>query len=124
MESLSLGVKWARDVVSGLPKNEFDLKDNISRAARSTTRNIAEGFSCFHYQENIQFCRILRSSLFEIIDDVITLKEERYITEEKYYEGRNKIDYALKVLNGYVLYLQKQKNIVPNRRHPNNVVIQ
>lgn len=98
-----------RLAVLQLPKNEFDLRDNISRAARSTTRKIAEGFGRFYYQENIQFCRIARGSLFEIMDYAITLKEENYITNETYSEGRQKIDYAIKILNGYVLYLQKQK---------------
>lgn len=103
-------VKWVREAVTKIPAREFDLKDNISRAARSTTRNIAEGFGRFSFQENIQFCRIARGSLFEIIDDTITLFEERYITEEEYKDGRNKIDLAIKILNGYIHYLQKQKD--------------
>jgi four helix bundle protein len=103
-------VKWVRDVVTKLPSKEFDLKNNVSRAARSTTRNIAEGFGRFHYQENVQFCRIARGSLFEIIDDAITMLEEKYISEDDYKDGRRKIDYAIKVLNGYIHYLQKQKD--------------
>jgi four helix bundle protein len=91
------------------PRAEFNLIDNITRAARSTTRNIAEGFGRFSYQENTQFCRIARGSLFEIIDDVITMFEEKYITEEEYKEGRNKIEHAIKVLNGYIHYLQIRK---------------
>src|SRR4051812_44876820 len=79
-----LVVKWVREMVMKLPSKEFDLKDNVSRAARSTSRNIAEGFGRFHYQENIQFCRISRGSLFEIIDDAITMVEEKYISETKY----------------------------------------
>lgn len=100
-------VKRVREMCGKLPVNEFDLKNNISRAARSTTRNIAEGFGRFHHQENIQFCRISRGSLFEIIDDAITMFEEKFITKEDYADGRNKIDYAIKVLNGYIHYLQK-----------------
>jgi four helix bundle protein len=102
-------VRWVREMVMKLPAREFDLKDNISRAARSSTRNIAEGFGRFHYQENVQFCRISRGSLFEIIDDAITLYEEGFITKEEYFDGRSKIDHAIKVLNGYIHYLQKQK---------------
>lgn len=105
-----LVIKWVGNTVTQLPSNEFDLKDNISRAARSTTRNIAEGFGRFHYQENIQFCRISRGSLFEIIDDTITMFEEKYISEDNYRNGRAKIDYAVKVLNGYIHYLQKRKD--------------
>jgi four helix bundle protein len=102
-------VKWVREMVIKLPAKEFDLKDNVSRAARSTTRNIAEGFGQFHFGENVQFCRISRGSLFEIIDDAITMHEEKYISEEEYNDGRTRINYAIKVLNGYIQYLQKQK---------------
>lgn len=108
-------MKWVRIAVSKMPAKEFDLKDNISRAARSTTRNIAEGFGCFHYQENIQFCRISRGSLFEIIDDMITLLEENFISREEYNDGRSKIEYAIKLLNGYIQYLQKQNDSKNNR---------
>lgn len=106
-------VKWVKEAVAKLPAREFDLKDNITRAARSTTRNIAEGFGRFYYQENIQFCRISRGSLFEITDDVITMFEEKYISEEEYNDGRNKIDHAVKILNGYIQYLQRQKDNPP-----------
>ena len=92
-----------------LPAKEFDLKDNVSRAARSTTRNIAEGFGRFHYQENIQFCRISRGSLFEIIDDTITMLEEKYISETEYIEGIRKIDSAIKILNGYTITSKNKK---------------
>ena len=103
-------VKWVRHACIKLPKTEWDLKDNISRAARSTTRNIAEGFGRFHFQENIQFCQISRGSLFEIIDDAITMMEENYISEDEYNDGRAKIAQAIKILNGYINYLQKQKD--------------
>lgn len=103
-------VKWVREMIKKVPRTEFDLIDNITRAARSTTRNIAEGFGRFSFQENTQFCRISRGSLFEIIDDAITMFEENYITEDEYKEGRNKIDNAIKILNGYIHYLQTQKD--------------
>ena len=109
--------KWVREKNAKLPAREFDLKDNISRAARSTTRNIAEGFGRFHYQENVQFCRISRGSLFEIIDDAITMQEENYITSEEYKEGRMLIDHAIKLLNGYIQYLQRQ-NDSKNQKAP------
>jgi four helix bundle protein len=99
-----------RAVTKGLPREEWDLKDNALRAARSTTRNIAEGFGRYHYQENIQFCRISRGSLFEIIDDAITIFEEKYITEEEYKTGRAKIAHAIKVVNGYIHYLETRKS--------------
>ncbi len=105
-------LKWVRLVIKNVPKTEFDLIDNITRAARSSTRNIAEGFGRFSYQENTHFCRISRGSLFEIIDDVITMFEDKYLTEEEYKSGRIKIDFAIKLINGYIHYLQQQKETI------------
>ena len=91
-----------------LPNNEYDMKDNFIRAARSATRNIAEGFGRFSFKENVHFCRIARGSLYELIDDTITMHEENNLSEEEYLIGREKINHALKVLNGYIAYLHKQ----------------
>ncbi|CAB1079541.1 hypothetical protein D1AOALGA4SA_7250 [Olavius algarvensis Delta 1 endosymbiont] len=79
----------------------------MKRAARSTTQNIAEGFGRFHYRENIQFCRISRGSLFELIDDLICSVDEGFINQENYQVGRNKISNALALLNGYISYLNR-----------------
>ncbi len=105
-----------REFISTLIKKfplseKYDLIDNMRRASRSTTRNIAEGYGRFHFQENIQFCRISRGSLFELIDDLITSKSENYISEQEYIDGRRIIGRALALLNGYINYLkQAQKN--------------
>lgn len=81
----------------------------MKRAARSTTHNLAEGFGRFHYQENVQFCRISRGSLYELIDQLITSKDDGYITSEEYEQGRYLITKALPLLNGYIGYLNRQK---------------
>src|SRR4030043_243622 len=60
---------------------KFGLAGDMKRAARSTTHNIAEGFGRYHFQENIQFCRVSRGSLCELIDQWITSKDEGFITD-------------------------------------------
>jgi len=56
--------RFITELVKKYPKEEkYALVDDMKRAARSTTHNIAEGFGRFHYQENAQFCRISRGSL-------------------------------------------------------------
>jgi len=66
-----------------LPGEEkFRLADQIIRAARSVTNNIAEGYGRFHYQENIQFCRQSRGSLYELIDHIKICFDEGYIDAE------------------------------------------
>ena len=101
------------NIVKSYPKEEkYSIVDNMKRAARSMTQNIAEGFGRFHYRENLQFCRISRGSLFELIDDLITSVDEGFISQEDYQLGRDKIANALALLNGYISYL--------NRRLTNN----
>src|SRR5213595_600866 len=47
----------ARQVVSALPRDErYRLGDQLLRAARSTTANIAEGYGRFHFLDNAKFC--------------------------------------------------------------------
>jgi four helix bundle protein len=98
-------------IIKKLPVEEkYDLADNMKRAARSSSRNIAEGFGRYSYQENIKFCIISRGSLFELMDDLITCDEELYITKEEYQNTRKLIDKAAALLNGYINYLNKAKS--------------
>ena len=86
------------------------MKQNLKRASRSATRNIAEGFGRYHYKENIQFCRISRGSLFEIKDDLIICVDEAQVKAEETKEGVELVDKAIASLNGYIKYLSKANN--------------
>jgi len=104
-----------RNYVSGIIKKfpdyeKYALADGMRRSSRSTTENIAEGFGKYHYQENIQFCRISRDSVFELMDQFITAFDEKYITEEEYKKRRELLDTEKALLNGYIRYLHKAKN--------------
>lgn len=101
-------VRSVSQLTKTLPKHDWDMKSNMNRAARSTTRNIAEGYGRFHYKENIQFCRISRGSLEELKDDLITCLDEEYITKEKMIEIHEKIETAIRILNGYIRYLNSR----------------
>jgi four helix bundle protein len=59
-------------------EERYRLSDQLIRAARSVTANIAEGYGRFHYQENIQFVRQARGSLFEVIDHLIVACDTVY----------------------------------------------
>ena len=99
------------ELVKKFPREErFSLVDDMKRAARSTTHNIAEGYGRFHYQENIQFCRQARGSLYELIDQLITAKDDRMITGDECKKGRELINKSLAILNGYINYLGRAKN--------------
>ncbi len=100
-----------RKLVGGFPAEEkYRLIDQLLRASRSVTANIAEGNGRFHYRENIRFCRQARGSLNEILDHLICAQDEKYITEEQIKTFRAQIARCLKLLNGYIAYLKRLKN--------------
>ncbi len=76
-------LRWGlKTFLDSLPKNEeYKLKDQVIRCLRSVTNNIAEGYGRFNFQENIQFCRISRGSLYEIINHLIIAVEEGYLQQ-------------------------------------------
>jgi len=109
--------RFITKLVKKFPREEkFALTDDMKRAARSSTHNIAEGFGRFHYQENIQFCRQSRGSLHELIDQLITAKDEGLIQDEDYEKGRELISKALAILNGYINYLSRKKSQLTNNK--------
>jgi len=74
--------KDLRSLCDKLPTVEhYRLSDQLIRAARSVTANIAEGYGRYHYQENIQFCRVSRGSLYEILDHLTVCTDEGYISD-------------------------------------------
>lgn len=92
------------------PEEKYKLTDQIVRSSRSVTANIAEGYGRFHYQENIQFCRVSRGSLNETLDHLICAFDSSYIDEEALNQYRFKIAQNIKVLNGYIAYLKRRKD--------------
>ncbi|MBA4392817.1 MAG: four helix bundle protein [Desulfobacca sp.] len=93
-----------------LPEEErYNLKSQIRRAKLSVTYNIAEGFGRYHYQENIQFCRQSRGSICELIDDLNECYANGYIDENYRDQLKNNAYHLIKVLNGYIASIKKQK---------------
>ena len=97
-------------MVKTFPKEEtFRLADQMVRAVRSVSANIAEGHCRFHYQENIQFCRQARGSLFELLDHLIVAKDNLYIQDGQYCSMENRVEDEIKLINGYIRHLNKKK---------------
>ncbi len=114
--------RFIYELVKKYPREElYGLVQDMKRAARSTTHNIAEGFGRYHYQENIQFCRHSRGSLHELIDQLITSRDEEYIDQQEYDQGRELISKALGILNGYINYLSRGKQGIAEQRLTYNV---
>lgn len=91
------------------PEEKYKLNDQLIRASRSVTANIAEGFGRYHYKENAKFCRNSRGSLNEIIDHLIVAHEEQYITDKELAELKTKTNKCILILNGYIKYLLKTR---------------
>lgn len=97
-------------LVKSFPKDEkYRLADQMIRASRSITANIAEGYGRYHYQENIQFCRQARGSLYELLDHFDVAEHEGYIEKGEFNKIRKEIFECIKILNGYIKYLQSCK---------------
>ena len=80
------------------------------RSSRSISDNISEGYGRFHYQENIQFCRIARGSAYELINHLITAHDCSYITDNELSYHERQLTRCTKMINGYIRYLHKAKN--------------
>jgi four helix bundle protein len=105
--------KSVRALTRSFPKHEqFKLTEQLIEASRSITANIAEGWGRYHYQENIQFCRIARGSLLETLDHLIEAMDCDYIDEDALLKMRQQYGQVLQVLNGYIGFLQRQKKAV------------
>jgi four helix bundle protein len=90
-------------VARSLPDFEkFALATQIRRAACSVTVNIAEGFGRFSYQENAQFCRQARGSLFELRDHLATCTDQSYIDLKESQRLDALAQRAAQLLNGYL----------------------
>ncbi len=97
-------------IVRTFPKEEqYRLRDQLIRASRSVTANLAEGYGRFHYTENIQFARQARGSLYEIIDHLTVAQEEKLISDETFTLVREAVLRAVLVVNGFIRYLSKAK---------------
>ena len=98
------------NLCKGFPREErYRLSDQMIRSSRSATDCISEGYGRYHYQENIQFCRQSRGSLYELMNQLDTALECEYIDENYFNAMIEKIDNAIRVLNGYIKYLKNRK---------------
>jgi len=103
-----------RQMISALTKKfpeseKYKLADQILRSSKSPYANISEGHGRYHYQENIQFCRIARGSLSETHNHLTDALDEGYIENEVYETHVNQIKICTRLTNGYINYLEKQK---------------
>jgi len=109
------------EFVKGLPEEEQNrMGDHLIRTARNVTNCIAEGYGRFEYQENIDFCRQARASIYRIIDSLIALHDINLISEEDLENFKNECNKSISFLNGYIRHLlrkrrQKDEGLLSNK---------
>jgi four helix bundle protein len=102
--------------VHNFPADEkFGLTAQIKRAAISVTANLAEGYGRYSYQENIQFCRQSRGSLYEMRDHLTTALDAGYISKERFDQLDAMAIDATKLINGYIRATKRRKELSAGR---------
>jgi four helix bundle protein len=95
-------------------KRDFKLHDQLADAASSAAKNIAEGFGRKTHREFARFCYIARGSRQEVLDSFIEAHQKRYITAFEFDRGDHAARKALKVLNGFIAYLESTPDWGPD----------
>ncbi len=99
---------------------KFLLISQILDASRSITANIAEGYGRFTYADTRNFFIIARGSTTETMEHLATAFDENYIIEEELKTGEEKCELVLKLINGYIAYLDRSKQQIKQQSKPNS----
>jgi four helix bundle protein len=91
------------------PEERYALDPQMRRAAVSVTNNIAEGHGGWHYRENMQFCRVARGSVEELIDDLVVCQDEGYGEQELVLRLETEAYELIARINGYIAYLRQRR---------------
>jgi four helix bundle protein len=103
-------VKEVYDLTKSYPLEErYGLVSQTNRAAISIPSNIAEGFGRNHKKDTIQFLHISRGSAYEV-ETLLNVAFILNIIDEVSYNKVNQIlERVLKVINGYINYLENKQ---------------
>ena len=86
-------------------KRDFKFHDQLSDAAASGPRNIAEGFGRYYHPEFAQFARIAKASEEEVLNHFYHARAKQYITSAEFENAAHAVRKALKAVNGLIRYL-------------------
>ena len=99
-------------------KRHYKFSDQLSDAARSAPRNIAEGFARFKHKEFAQFVRIAKGSEAEVLNHLIDARDQNLITEDELLQTEWLLKRALKAANGLIRWLESNPDPPPPRYKP------
>ena len=75
-------------------------------AVRSAPSNIAEGFGKFENKEFARYARIAKASELEVLNHLIDLRDQRFISEDELLVSEHATRKALKALVGLIRHLE------------------
>jgi four helix bundle protein len=87
-------------------RSDFQLRDQLSRAAEKICPNIAEGFSRFHPRDNARFVRTAKSSITEVIVHLEAAVAKGYLKESDIQIPRRFARRARGAATQYIIYLE------------------
>ena len=104
---LALELQTMVDRLCERPPIASDLKfhGQLSDAAASGPRNIAEGFGRYYHPEFARFARIAKSSEQEVLNHLYRARNRNYITPAEFEDAAWAARKALKAVNGLIRYL-------------------
>ena len=103
----------AREVVPHLPQEErFRLGDQLICAARSTTAQCSGTRRTLSFLDNAKFCSNARGSCRDVLDHLVTARDELLISEERLVRGRELAELAVKN------YLKRASSTAPRGAGP------
>ena len=91
------------------PEEKRRLADQMIRASRGSTANLAEGYGRYHFQETIQFCRQARGSLYELMDHLTTAQDCGYVAAKTSRQFEEQTSRCIQLVNGFVRYLRQKR---------------
>ena len=94
-------------------RRRFKFHDQLSDAARSAPRNIAEGFGRYKHKEFAQFVRIAKGSEVEVLNHLIDACDQRLISRDEFLVAEHNVKRALKAANGLIRYLESTSDRPP-----------
>jgi four helix bundle protein len=105
-------------------EKDFTLRKQIREAARSATRNIAEGFGRFLHGDFARFVRIAKASEVELLDHFNEAFDSGYLSDTERRDLEHAARKAIKAANGLIRYLESTPDPPAPRRiqrsHPGN----
>lgn len=95
-------------LTKSFPKEElYALTSQTKRAAVSIPSNIAEGMGRNYKKDTIQFLHISRGSIYELETLLNIAVMVEIIKEEKFTDICSKLDECVRILNGFITYIEK-----------------